>query len=258
MKTITFLTNEVAEHIVPVIRDFFIDVYEHPENFLEPDQKDASNQLIKFQMALKKIPNWTNTQIKKNIDEINNRCNWFKQLLVALFIAHVKMIKEGIRTSAIKKKLDIKLPSDETFVHTCFVTCAHNLYEDPYIMKENERTRNEELDSRLHKCVLKSIYKLIPTREIIISELNEQVPEEATFNEPEPETDPIGEEEEEPKTVQMTPSSSPQETTVMKKSPLAREGEEEDVGEPESRPDLFPDAPDDKKPIIQEENDLHK
>lgn len=249
MKTITFLTNEVADHIVPVIRDFFIDVYEHPENFLEPDQKEASNQLIKFQLALKKIPNWTNTQIKKNIDEINNRCNWFKQLLVALFVSHVKMIKEGIRTSMIKRKLDIKLPSDETFVHTCFVTCAHNIYEDPYIMKENERVRNEQLDARLHKCVLKSIYKLIPTKEIILSEINELgEPQQPSFMEQEEEL-PVSPPQQ-PSATEPEPEPEPE--------PTAGEDEPKTIQVPQS-PELFPDAPDKKPTTELEENDVaHK
>ncbi len=256
MKTITFLTNEVADHMVPVVRDFFIDMYEHPENFLDPDQKDASNQLIKFQLALKKIPNWTNTQIKKNIDDINNRCNWFKQLLVALFVSHVKMIKEGIRTSLTRRrKFDVKLPSDETFVHTCFVTCAHNLYEDPYVMKESERVRNEQLDARLQKCVLKSIYKLIPTREIIMSELNETtgnddiLPDDVPEPVSEPQSDPL--------------SAQPTSTAVLP----AEDEEPKTINVPKSPqqpPDLFPDAPDEKPSLHphvdddEEENDVHK
>ena len=72
MKPVEWFSREVTKHVRPVIRDFLIQVYENPENYLEPDQKEATNQLIKFQLALKKIPNWTNTQIKKQIDEIKD------------------------------------------------------------------------------------------------------------------------------------------------------------------------------------------
>ena len=71
MKPIQWLTEDITDVVRPVIRDFLIDVYEKPETYLDPEQKDASNQLIKFQMALKKVPNWTTTQIKKQIDERN-------------------------------------------------------------------------------------------------------------------------------------------------------------------------------------------
>jgi hypothetical protein len=244
--SVEWLSSEVSEHMCPVIRDFFVQMYEHPENYIDPDQQESShNQLIKFQLALKKIPNWTNTQIKKQIDEITNRCNWFKQLLVGLFVAYINMISNGIRTSSKSKRLNLKLPSDETFVHTCFVTCASDLYEDPYIMKEPEKKRDSDLDKRIQKCILKSIYKLIPTRDI----LNEHIPmtndsvtlgesEEPEIPEPVPgpetETEKIPEPQtnEEPKTIPMTP-----------------------VSQEDEQPDLFPDAPEEKKLMSDDEEE---
>lgn len=169
MKPVTLLSNEISKHITPVIRDYLINVYEHPEEYLDPESKESnSNQLIKFQMALKKIPNWTNTQIKKQIDEIKVRCTWFKKLLTALFVSYINMLSQGLKTNSTRNKsLDVKLPSDEFFVHTCFVTCAHDIYEDPYVMKKSERERTEELDKRIQKCVCDSIHKLIPMQDII-------------------------------------------------------------------------------------------
>lgn len=238
---VEYLSNEVTEHMCPVIRDFFIYVYEHPENFLDANQ-DSHSPLIKFQMALKKIPNWTNTQIKKQIDEITTRCNWFKQLLVGLFVAHVNMISEGIRTTSRGKRLHVKLPSDETFVHTCFVTCASDLYEDPYVMKEPEKKRDMELDKRLHTCIMKSIHKLIPTREILNEHipltndsvcLGDNEPELEGPAEPEPATNEEPATIEEPKTIQEEPKTIP-------------------VTE---KPDLFSDAPEDKKLMSDDEEE---
>lgn len=256
MNPVIWFSNEVSEHITPVIRDYLIEIYEHPETFLDPESKESSsNQLIKFQMALKKIPNWTNTQIKKQIDDITTRCPGFKKLLVALFMSYINMLSHGIRTSSKSKRLDVKLPSDETFVHTCFVTCAHDVYEDPYVMKNSEKERNEELDRRIQKCVLKSIHKLIPTMDII----NNYIPSTSDYGDvsmgdgdedlpPPPPVEPAPlepsssttatavedikeeeEEDEEPKTIKVPNSSGapPQQR---------REDDDED--------DLFPDAPD--------------
>lgn len=257
MNPVMWFSNEVSEHITPVIRDFLIEVYEHPENYLDPESKESSsNQLIKFQMALKKIPNWTNTQIKKQIDDITTRCPGFKKLLVALFMAYINMLSNGIKTkSSMSKRLDVKLPTDETFVHTCFVTCAHDVYEDPYVMKNSEKERNEEMDKRIQKCVMKSIHKLIPTMDII----NNYIPsvgegevslgnDECEESPPPPPQEPVTtpqmtptetdelkkeddeEEEEEPKTIKVPDSNS-----SMMRPQQQREDDEED---------LFPDAPD--------------
>jgi hypothetical protein len=245
MKPVEWFSKEVIKHVKPVVRDFFINVYENPDTFLDPDNKEGlNNQLIKFQKAIKKIPNWTSTQVKKQIDDIVVRCPGFKKLLVALFVSYIKMISDGIRTSTKSKRLDVKLPTDDIFIHTCFIDCAHDLYEDPYVMKSSESDRIRELDKRLYECISNSIDKLIPTMDII----NNHIPamgDDVSFTgkdeeeEEEEETLPtttsttekaedLKEEEcDEPKTIQ----------TTMPQTQPPQGGEEEE-------PDLFPDAPD--------------
>ncbi len=239
MKPIQWFSEEITDVVKPVIRDFFIDVYEKPEMYLDPDAKDGGNQLIKFQMALKKVPNWTTTQIKKQIDDIKHSCPGFKQLLIALFVTYINKISKDIRTSSKARRLDVKLPSDETFVHTCFVNCAHNLYEDPYVMKKSEYERASELDRRLEKCIHNAIRKLIPTLDII----NNYIPalgDEMSFNSDQPQTTTATSEPEpepEPEPTETEPEPEPTESE--------EKAEELKGDEPKTiETDLFPDAPD--------------
>lgn len=250
MKPVEWFAREVTKHVRPVVKDFLISVFEHPENYLEPDQKDATNQLIKFQMALKKIPNWTNTQIKKQIDEIVVRCPGFKKLLVALFISYIKMISDGIRINSKSKRLDVKLPSDEVFVHTCFIDCAHNLYEDPYVMKKSEVERDSELDKRLQECITNSIDKLIPTMDII----NNYIPltnDEVCLGgsrEDEDEDMPLqSTSEQQPPVTSTEEPPGGDNTSEEKENDEMVEERAEDLKENEPKTiktDLFPDAPD--------------
>lgn len=241
MKPIQWFSEEITDVVKPVIRDFFIDVYEKPESYLDPENENKDgNQLIKFQLALKKIPNWTTTQIKKQIDEIKHRCPGFKQLLVALFVTYINKISKDIRTSSKARRLDVKLPSDETFVHTCFVNCAHNLYEDPYVMKKSEYERASELDRRLEKCISVAIRKLIPTLDII----NNYIPalgDEMCFNSDQPQplesTEPV---DAAPTTEVEPPSKEENEEEGEEKAEELKEDEPKTIETTE----LFPDAPD--------------
>lgn len=242
MKPIQWFSEEITDVVKPVIRDFFIDVYEKPEMYLDPDAKDSGNQLIKFQMALKKVPNWTTTQIKKQIDDIKHRCPGFKQLLVALFVTYINKISKDIRTSSKARRLDVKLPSDETFVHACFVNCAHNLYEDPYVMKKSEYERGSDLDRRLEKCIHVAIRKLIPTLDII----NNYIPalgDEMSFNSDQPQ--PM---EQEPLTTELPSTTEPEPEQESENSEPEEKAEELKGDEPKiietTSTDLFPDAPD--------------
>lgn len=250
MKPVEWFSREVTKHVRPVIRDYLIQVYETPENYLEPDQKEATNQLIKFQLALKKIPNWTNTQIKKQIDDITVRCPGFKKLLVALFVSYIKMISDGIRTTTKSRRLDVKLPSDETFIHTCFIDCAHNLYEDPYVMKKSEYERNHELDKRLQECITNSIDRLIPTMDIInnyIPATNDEVcfstnkEDDDEFgggeNEPEIPTTELKKDENTESETQKVIQTTELPPTTQQQMPIKGDGDDGDD-------DLFPDAPD--------------
>jgi hypothetical protein len=253
MKPVEWFSKEVTKHVRPVVRDFFIGVYENPDTYLDPENKEGmSNQLIKFQRAIKKVPNWTSTQVKKQIDDIVVRCPGFKKLLVALFVSYIKMISDGIRTSTKSKRLDVKLPTDEVFVHTCFIDCAHDLYEDPYVMKNTESDRNRELDKRFQECISNSIDKLIPTMDII----NNHIPamgDDVSFTGKDDDDDGDGEEDEAP-----APPQIPQQQE--NSADLKEEGEGEECPDDEEEPktiqvpkaatgggggtELFPDAPD--------------
>lgn len=256
MKPVEWFSREVIKHVRPVVRDFFISVYENPDTYLDPENKEGlSNQLIKFQRAIKKIPNWTSTQVKKQIDDIVVRCPGFKKLLVALFVSYIKMISDGIRTSTKSKRLDVKLPTDDVFIHTCFIDCAHDLYENPYVMKNPENERNNELDKRLYECISNSIDKLIPTMDIInnhIPAMGDDVSftgkdesdgeeENATTEKAEDLKDcEVGEDE--PKTIQVPPGPGgvAAAAAVGGAAAVAAAG----GGDDDDEPDLFPDAPD--------------
>jgi hypothetical protein len=258
MKPVEWFSREVIKHVRPVIRDFFINVYENPDTYLDPENKEGlNNQLIKFQKAIKKIPNWTSTQVKKQIDDIVVRCPGFKKLLVALFVSYIKMISDGIRTSTKSKRLDVKLPTDDIFIHTCFIDCAHDLYEDPYVMKSSESDRIRELDKRLQECISNSIDKLIPTMDIINNHIPamgddvsftgkddediEDISPTSTTEKAEDLKEVCDEDDDgEPKTIPTTTATASHRTT---NGPPTEENKEaaDDEGD---EPDLFPDAPD--------------
>jgi hypothetical protein len=237
METIELLTDEIAEHMVPVIKDYLLDVYETPEKFLDPTQGNTNSKLMKFQFALKKVPNWTHTQIKEQLDAITSRCSWFKDLMVGLFVAYINKLASNLRTNSSSGKLNVKLPSDETFIHTCFVRCSADLYEDPYIMTESEPSRTKKLDERIYKDILKSIKKLIPIKAILDSRIP-PMSDSMAFGTNEPETPmpmPVSAPMEEPQSVPAEPKPVPAEPEP-----------ETELREIPAKPDLFPDAPEEK------------
>ena len=147
----------------PVMIDVFDEMYQEAQKLSK-----GRKVLIMFQNLLKDIPDWTETMAKQNTDNIANRCAWFKDLVAAVFVSSVKILS-AVRLSKETKKLSVKLPSNEVFIHTCYKNAAKNIYKDPYVFSENQsdHDRNDKLYERLSHCVEATVKELIPVQEIL-------------------------------------------------------------------------------------------
>ena len=149
--------------ICPVMIDVFDEMYQEAHKLSK-----GRKVLIMFQNILRDVPNWSETMAKQHTDNIANRCAWFKDLVAAVFVSSVKILS-AVRLSAESKKLSVKLPSNEVFIHTCYKNAAKDLYKNPYIFSENqtEYDRNDKLYERFTLCVENTVKELIPVQQIL-------------------------------------------------------------------------------------------
>jgi hypothetical protein len=121
-----------------------------------------------FQELLRGVKTWNSSISLKNTEAIIKNQSLFPNLLAAVFVIHVKILS-AIRTDSKSKKISIKLPANDVFVQRCYEACAKDLYENPYIITENnsESERNENLNGRFHKHICLVIEDLVPTAEIL-------------------------------------------------------------------------------------------
>lgn len=131
--------------------------------------------LLMFQQLLRDVPEWNETMAKQHTDNIANRCSWFKNLVAAVFVSSVKILS-AVRLSKDSKKLSVKLPSNELFIHSCYKNGAKDLYKDPYIFTENqsEHDRNDKLYERLALCIENTVKELIPVQDILQTYMTDQ------------------------------------------------------------------------------------
>jgi len=149
--------------IAPVMIDVFDAMYQEAHT-LSKNRK----VLIMFQKLLKDVPEWSETMAKQHTDNIADRCAWFKDLVAAVFVSSVKILS-AVRLSQVSKKMAVKLPSNEVFIHTCYKNAAKDLYKDPYVFTENqsEHNRNDALYDRFALCVENTVKELIPVQQIL-------------------------------------------------------------------------------------------
>jgi hypothetical protein len=231
--------------------------------------------LMMFQKLLKEVPNWNEGMSKQHTDNIANRCAWFNDLLAAVFVSCVKILS-SVRLGKDNKKISLKLPTNETFIQTCYNNVAKELYKDPYVFSEsqNEYERDEKLYERFSIAIEASVRELIPVQQILQTymtqenkdidlggemedtedpELVDEMPEPEPMDEPmgepmgEPEGEPAGEPEdsfppqqqEEAAEPETSPFDNEFKTISTDDKPVAMQQEAE---EEEDDDVLFPDA----------------
>jgi hypothetical protein len=233
--------------MTPVISDYVFKMYNNPMDFIDSEKPGTlpTPSLINFQHALKRVPNLTSSQIKTFVGEIEKNCPYFNNLKSSVFVAYVKMISNAVKMKGSdSRKLNVSPPSIDEFVHTCFTMTAHNFYENPYIMKEqDEKKREEEVESRIRYCIEKAISDSIPMQEILNEYMNGAVNTDETDieNLANPETST----EEQVADILPEPEA-PKESTkedVNTESPITESPFPVDVKKDEDPKVLFPDAP---------------
>ena len=149
--------------MAPVMIDAFFDLYAEAKK-----QSQGRKTLMQFQALLVEVKNWNNTIVKQHTDAIIKTCALFPNLLAAVFVISVK-IMSAVRISSDSRKLNIKLPTNDVFVHSCYIAAAKDLYEDPYIvaneMKDSEK--RAMLTQRFTKCIKDVIEDFIPVQQIL-------------------------------------------------------------------------------------------
>ena len=147
----------------PPMIDVFVEMYDEAHKLSK-----GRKVLQMFQKLLKDVPEWNETMAKDHTDNIANRCAWFKDLVAAVFVSSVKILS-AVRLNKDNKKLSVKLPTNEVFIHSCYKNIAKDLYKDPYIFTEtqSDHSRNDKLYDRFSYCIETTVKELIPIQQIL-------------------------------------------------------------------------------------------
>lgn len=245
--------------MAPVMTTAFIELFQEAKK-----QSQGRKVLLQYQALLVEVKNWNNTIVKQHTDNIIKTCSMFPNLLAAVFVILVKVMS-AVKITSDSKKLNIKLPTNDVFVHSCYIAVAKSLYDDPYLMVDDisELERVAAIRVRIAKAIHEVVEDFVPVQQILDTyipsclgnelDMGGQAPEQEV--EPMPEAEPTGleappEGEEQPATAlenaveeAVTPSDAPPEGEV-KTVPV--EGAPPPAPAPVHQETLFDDAPDKK------------
>jgi len=154
---------KLCNAMTPVMIDAFYDMYKKAVEVSKGRQT-----LIHYQTLLQEVPHWNNTIVKQHADAIIKSCSMFPNLLAAVFVISVK-IMSAVRISSDSKKINIKLPSNDVFVHSCYIAAAKSLYEDPYVVvdKMSDQDRRIKMAARFNELIKEVVDDFIPVQQIL-------------------------------------------------------------------------------------------
>lgn len=243
-------TAQLCNIMCPFMIETFVTMYNEAENLSK-----GKKVLLQFQRLLKEVPNWNNHMVSEHNDRMNNNCSWFNDLLAAVFVSNVKILS-SVRLRAQNAKISVKLPTNERFIHACYINAAKDLYKDPYMFTEEDEFE-EALTKRFIAVIMTTVQEMIPVQEILKTYISQDSNLEHVEVESVMDEEPEAEVEEEYEQPEETPETVENNQEVEQESPpvVAQEEEEKvvpiDGGAVEEEDDgvLFGDAPEQKPSV---------
>ena len=249
-------TGQLCKIMCPYMIEAFHTMY------VEANKMSKGKQpLLQYQKLLQEARNWNDHMVKTHSDTVTNACSWFNDLLAAVFVSYVKILS-SVRLKSETKKISIKLPTNEIFIHTCFINAAKDLYKDPYVYHEeqSEFARDAKLNPRFTAAIEATIQELLPVQQILSTymsqsgnqvDLNTEDPVEDTEDpdvlgdaEEPPVEEPAPEPVEEPAPVPGEPAAEPEPPASTTTDVVGSEVKQIPVTATEGVSDtLFDDAP---------------
>ena len=162
-------TRQLTQYSLQAITGHFLKLLEETKE----SEKDVRKLLSSFQNVLKGIPDWNQDKVKREtnylLKEIN--CDYFEDLLSAVFVAHTKVLS-AIRLTTKQKKLQITIPKVEHFLHHTMIECARILWSNVYLFSQNEvsieRQKNlRQIELLIQDGILQSIRSMLPVKNIL-------------------------------------------------------------------------------------------
>jgi len=132
-----------------------------------------------FQTFLTRIPKWNNVIVENERKRIIESCgiSYLEDLITCVHIIQLKMLS-CIRVGQTQKKIDIDIPSIDTFIHKVYINAARKIYTNVYLFEKNIQPlqiqkHNREIELIIKEVIMNSVRESIPTESILRAYMSE-------------------------------------------------------------------------------------
>jgi hypothetical protein len=140
---------------------------------------EKGKYLMTFQNYLSQVPKWSQTIVQAECERIitKSSCNYLQDLLTCVHIIQLKALS-CIRVGQSQRKVDIDIPSLETFIHNIYINCARKVYTNAYLFETDIpslqiQKNNRELELIIRECIVNTVRDSVPTEKILRAYMDE-------------------------------------------------------------------------------------
>jgi hypothetical protein len=148
------------------------------------DNGELDKYLMTYQNFIARIPKWNSNIIEQERKRIIEKsgCSYLEELVTCIHIIQLKLLT-AMRVGQKQKKIDIKIPKLDDFIHKMYINVARKVYKNVYLFEHNlpplqVQKNNRELEIIVQECILNSVRDSIPIENILRAYMDETVEEE--------------------------------------------------------------------------------
>ncbi len=179
--------NEWGARLITILTPLVIDGY---KSILDEaiklckDNGEMDKYLMTFQNFISRIPKWNQTIIETERKRICDKsgCSYLEDLVTCVHIIQLKILT-AMRVGQKQKKVDIKVPKLDDFIHKTYINVARKVYKNVYLFEIgipplNTQKNHRELEIIVQECILNTLRESIPVEAILKAYMDETVEED--------------------------------------------------------------------------------
>jgi hypothetical protein len=179
--------NEWGARLITILTPLVIDGY---KSILDEaiklckDNGEMDKYLMTFQNFISRIPKWNQTIIETERKRICDKsgCSYLEDLVTCVHIIQLKILT-AMRVGQKQKKVDIKVPKLDDFVHKTYINVARKVYKNVYLFEIgipplNIQKNHRELEIIVQECILNTLRESIPVEAILKAYMDETIEED--------------------------------------------------------------------------------
>jgi hypothetical protein len=172
--------SQLIHLLTPPIINGFHSILKEAIGLCRANNEEAK-YLMTFQNLIARIPAWNQTIIENECKRIKSvsKCNYLEDIITCVHITQLKAMT-AIRVGQKQKKINIKIPKLEEFIHKTYINCAKKMYKQSFLFQVNinaiqMQKNNVGIENIVHECILNTVRENMPVEDILKAYLDETV-----------------------------------------------------------------------------------